>query len=1045
MGQLILNDDVFKRGPITSEGDDPYAGTKAISNQLILTDDVFTRGPIVETPEPVPEIKPESGLFQEVGKDLGRGVAELGRLAGSGIKTLDPDGGIDILDNIGQKMVNAADKLSETEFLKRGEEKGFVSRGIHGGIESSIPSLAPLAAGLASGAATGLFFGPVGAAIGGFAGMTAATLGLFGLGTYGQKKDEYLSQGIDPEKAHKAALQQAFVEGGIEEASNLIGLLTFGFGKAATQPLKQTARELLSTPLSTFAKNLVKNTALNEVPTEMLQGALGTGIESNLGLQEEGAWVNSMVESIIPAMTMSVLFSAGAQGITSAQRLKVKKDLNHDDPVRRTKAANYVSASLKSDPDLQQAWDTMASSLIKNNEPIDLTFDFAAAKEEEADRIISEEKFKQDETVSSDDAQILAIMEAGLNDPNNDQITIERIRALQEDEATAHLAPQIQSMIDNYEKKQTKTPIEPEHQEIIKEAISENIDDLSDKIQNDIDAEIAAANMGKGSSLTPEDKAILSQAIPIDEPVSTEGFDWSQTIPVEELSQDEKNNLVDQLIEIENRGTETDKDFADYNAVADQLQGRIDGEELASLMEERKKIFEKLPVSEGKEEKKDTEKPILERVVAPKEITAIFTKENKAELDTLSKITSENLTDNDIARIMELEEIKERHSKRRKDAKVNSEKLYKEKINRLAVDVPVFKTKKEVLDFVDARRRDFHKEQMSYVDSTEYKTKVVPQLKGFKKSSEESLKEKQPETIETFQNKEDGVETIVTKGLEDGKFHVTLKDESGEILPSHFIFDKKEDAIAKAKEIYGPEKKEKKIIDTEEIKVDKESKPTKPANEKGKQDQEAKPKKAGYKAGGKAYFKNAGALVPVELISFDKDEKTWKIRFQSGVVLNKGENELALTRPVLRGNKKTAQKAVDKFNEEHPEALLKFDNISEMPAPMSHRPDVIYITPKKGSPAAGRTFGIKADNLTQEAILKEYETQKKRAIKTEEYKAEQKAKEEKPLNLSDQTYEETAIDEQGNQITYKANAQEEVQALDEQAGILERILNCMGQ
>jgi hypothetical protein len=64
-------------------------------------------------------------------------------------------------------------------------------------------------------------------------------------------------------------------------------------------------------------------------------------------------------------------------------------------------------------------------------------------------------------------------------------------------------------------------------------------------------------------------------------------------------------------------------------------------------------------------------------------------------------------------------------------------------------------------------------------------------------------KNRKPEVIKTYTNKEDGVQSIITKGLEDGKYHVVVKDiDSGNILTTGYIFPKLDDAISKANEIF---------------------------------------------------------------------------------------------------------------------------------------------------------------------------------------------------------------------------------------------------
>lgn len=339
-------------------------------------------------PQPTQEPVKERGFIGDVTSNLARSAKDFAELSGHALKTMDPDGGIDVVDRMGQGLINLSKKADSMEIMQEdaSERKGegLLSRGWKGGVRSAVPSLAPLAAGAGTGALAGSVFGPVGTVIGGVVGGTAATLGLFGLGTYGQKKEEYESQGIDPDSAHKAALKQAVIEGGIEEISNIAGLLTFGGGKLAAQPLKQTAKELLKTPASTFAKKLTKNMVLNEIPTEVMQSALGAKIDQDLGLLPEGAWQEAAVESIVPAMTMSVLFGVSAQGLTSMQRKQALDQLNSENPEHRFQAAQFVSKRID-DKELQQAWDNYSLPLIQEGQPIEINANFTDIAEHSGD------------------------------------------------------------------------------------------------------------------------------------------------------------------------------------------------------------------------------------------------------------------------------------------------------------------------------------------------------------------------------------------------------------------------------------------------------------------------------------------------------------------------------------------------------------------------------------------------------------------------------------------------------------------------------------
>ena len=322
----------------------------------------------------------ERGFIGDVASNLARGARDLVEQTGYGLKTSDPEGGIDFVRKTGQKIIDYAKKAKSWDIMQpdASEQKGegVWSEGWKSGIRSAVPSVAPLAAGGAAMlAAPILGIGAAGAATLGVLGSTAATLLNFGLGTYGQKKEEYLKKEIDEETAHTAALKQGLIEGGIEEVSNLLGILTFGFGKVATQPLKQTAKELLETPFSTFAKDLTKNAVLNEVPTEMLQSALESKVDENLGLLPEGEWQKEAVKAIIPTLTMSVLFGLGMQGMKSIHVKQIKNQLNDKNPEKRQKAVIEVAKNIKDD-ELRNAWIKMSESAIQTGKSIDIYADF---------------------------------------------------------------------------------------------------------------------------------------------------------------------------------------------------------------------------------------------------------------------------------------------------------------------------------------------------------------------------------------------------------------------------------------------------------------------------------------------------------------------------------------------------------------------------------------------------------------------------------------------------------------------------------------------
>ena len=328
-------------------------------------------------------VVPDRGFVGDVASNLARGAGDLTRMGGYALKTIDPDGGIDILEKAGQKMIDVTDYAEKNLGIMKQDQseaagEGLLSRGWKGGVRSSVPSIAPVLAG----GSAGSVFGPVGALVG--AGI--GTLGLFGFGVYGEKRQEYIDQGIEKPEAEKAAFKQALIEGGIETAGSLIGLKIFGVDKFITQPLKQSLKELIETPLSTWGKKLATDTFLNEIPTEMLQEALGSQVETGLGLQDEGAWREAMVEAIVPAMVMSLGFGLGSQGLTMVNKRNLKNQINNlDDPKARLKAVEAIEKGIlaheKKGDDTgisnnAEAWSAMAMDRIEEGKPIELNTDF---------------------------------------------------------------------------------------------------------------------------------------------------------------------------------------------------------------------------------------------------------------------------------------------------------------------------------------------------------------------------------------------------------------------------------------------------------------------------------------------------------------------------------------------------------------------------------------------------------------------------------------------------------------------------------------------
>jgi len=318
---------------------------------------------------------PERGIVGDIGSRLARGAVSTVELAGHALGTMGAD-------KIGRKLVQTSEGLlKDVDFLKQDESEvkgeGFIKRGVMGGVESAVPSLSGGLGGAALGAGVGSVIPGVGTLAGGLIGGAAGALGLFGAGVYGKEKEAALKAGLSEEQAHKHGLEQGVIEGGIEFIATPIELLTGGFGKVATQPLKSTIKDLLKTPLKTMVKNYGKTMGV-ETSTEMLQSGLGNEFAKKHGMAD-GATTEAVLESIIPAITMSLMFGMGSQALTSVHKGQVKKALTDetvDENTRNAAVEEVYAQILPEDVELANVWKEMSTERITRGESINIDEDF---------------------------------------------------------------------------------------------------------------------------------------------------------------------------------------------------------------------------------------------------------------------------------------------------------------------------------------------------------------------------------------------------------------------------------------------------------------------------------------------------------------------------------------------------------------------------------------------------------------------------------------------------------------------------------------------
>lgn len=325
----------------------------------------------VFTPTP----QQDRSTLGDIGSNIVRGVGDTAELAGHALKTAGAETAGDWLIDKGTDVQESSLATPDKAEM---EGEGFVKRGIMGGVRSIVPSATAAGAGFAAGAAAGSVVPGVGNIVGGLVGAGLGSLGLFGAGVYGKEKQNALDSNLDEKSAHDHALKQALVEGGIEAIATPIQLMIGGIGKTVTQPIKQTVKELLKTPAKQLFKNYAKTMGI-ETSTEMLQSGLGNELAKQYGL-EEGATSEAVIESIIPAMTMSLMFGMASHGYNANQQKKMRNALinGEADARERANVANTVwNAIGKEDPELAEQWRVYAQDAITNYQPIDIDEHFS--------------------------------------------------------------------------------------------------------------------------------------------------------------------------------------------------------------------------------------------------------------------------------------------------------------------------------------------------------------------------------------------------------------------------------------------------------------------------------------------------------------------------------------------------------------------------------------------------------------------------------------------------------------------------------------------
>jgi len=336
---------------------------------------------------------PERGWLGDLATATGRGLVDIGQMAGRGIRTLSPFESAYKPEGIGTQIIEATEKLSQSEALKPSPEAAGGSTlrtAAAGTLQSMGPSMAAGIPGAILGAKVGTLFGPgYGTALGGLIGFAAGAIPAFFMSEYDRFMQEGKAAGLKEEDVKPLAIASGMVEGGFEGAADIIAGRFLGLtGKTLTQPLKNTIREALKIPLGTMAKGALKQMPV-EITTEMIQNASELALRQKAGIPVEGTPWEAAKEAIGPSIGMTLLYAIGAKGIHGMQRRGIYNSLtNPQTPIQdRLNAVEYVKsgleqeakANVKTDPEafrqfreLANQWDTLAKVEVNNGLSINI-------------------------------------------------------------------------------------------------------------------------------------------------------------------------------------------------------------------------------------------------------------------------------------------------------------------------------------------------------------------------------------------------------------------------------------------------------------------------------------------------------------------------------------------------------------------------------------------------------------------------------------------------------------------------------------------------
>jgi hypothetical protein len=242
--------------------------------------------------------------------------------------------------------------------FKPSEDTGdsWFRNAVYGGMKGIIPSMT---------------FGGLGAVAGSFVGSPLVGFalgagGVFAASEYDQFMEDAESNGIPRSEAQPYAIASALVEGLGEGVADYLGGRLLGIKGLAIEPFKTTIKKMMKISGTTMAKNMLKQLPV-EVGTEMAQGGSQTFLRNLAGMDAGNPW-KAAVESIGPAMVMTMAFGVAGAGKQSIQLRNARKVLEDGDanPVQRKNAADFVTFHLnKVDKNLAELWRFNTDQYIK--------------------------------------------------------------------------------------------------------------------------------------------------------------------------------------------------------------------------------------------------------------------------------------------------------------------------------------------------------------------------------------------------------------------------------------------------------------------------------------------------------------------------------------------------------------------------------------------------------------------------------------------------------------------------------------------------------